>query len=186
MAKDPAITEAQQKMVKAEEALQRELGQIRAGRANASILNRVTVDYYGAPTPVNQLATITIPEARVLMITPYDKSALKEVERAILASDLGLSPANDGTVIRLVIPQLTQERREELAKDVKKQTEEAKIAVRNVRRDAIENMRKREKSNDLTADDLHELEEETQKITNVATKKLDEIAAAKEKEILAD
>ncbi|MFC6170097.1 ribosome recycling factor [Loigolactobacillus jiayinensis] len=186
MAKDPAITEAQQKMVKAEEALQRELGQIRAGRANASILNRVTVDYYGAPTPVNQLATITIPEARVLMITPYDKSALKEVERAILASDLGLSPANDGTVIRLVIPQLTQERREELAKDVKKQTEEAKIAVRNVRRDAIENMRKREKSNDLTADDLHELEEETQKITNAATKKLDEIAAAKEKEILAD
>ncbi|ATO43697.1 ribosome recycling factor [Loigolactobacillus coryniformis] len=186
MAQDPAIVEAQQKMVKAEEALQRELGQIRAGRANASILNRVTVDYYGAPTPVNQLATITIPEARVLMITPYDKSTLKEIERAILASDLGLSPANDGTVIRLVIPQLTQDRREELAKNVKKQTEEAKIAIRNIRRDAIENMRRREKNNELTEDDLHELEEETQKITNAATKKLDEIAATKEKEILTD
>ncbi|MFD0897377.1 ribosome recycling factor [Loigolactobacillus binensis] len=186
MAKDPAITEAQTKMVKAEEALQRELGQIRAGRANASILTRVTVDYYGAPTPVNQLATVTIPEARVLMITPYDKSTLKEIERAILASDLGLSPANDGTVIRLVIPQLTQERRGELAKEVKKQAEQAKVAIRNVRREAIDDLRKREKSNELTEDDLHELEDETQKITNAATKKLDEIAATKEKEILSD
>lgn len=186
MAKDATIKEAQEKMGKAEQALQRELGQIRAGRANASLLNRVNVEYYGVPTPINQLATITIPEARVLMITPYDKSTLKEIERSLLASDLGLTPANDGSVIRLVIPQLTQDRREELAKNVKKEAETAKVAVRNVRRDAIDDLRKREKNNDLTEDDLHNLENEVQKVTDTATKKIDEIATAKDKEIMDD
>lgn len=186
MAKDVTIKEAQVKMGKAEQALQRELGQIRAGRANASLLNRVNVEYYGVPTPINQLATITIPEARVLMVTPYDKSTLKEIERALLASGLGLTPANDGSVIRLVIPQLTQDRREELAKNVKKEAETAKVAVRNVRRDAIDELRKREKNNDLTEDDLHNLEDEVQKVTDTATNKIDEIAAAKDKEIMAD
>ena len=132
------MTEAKEKMKKAAQNLQRELGQIRAGRANASLLDRITVNYYGAPTPLNQMASIQIPEARVLMITPFDKSILQDVEKAIMASDIGISPTNDGNVIRLVIPQLTEERRKELAKDVKKEAENAKIAIRNIRRDAID------------------------------------------------
>ncbi|WP_191983362.1 ribosome recycling factor [Loigolactobacillus iwatensis] len=186
MASDPALVEAQKKMKNAEEALQRELGTIRAGRANAGILSRVMVDYYGVPTPLNQVATITIPEARVLMVTPYDKSSLKDIEHAILVSDLGISPANDGTAIRLVIPQLTQDRRAELAKDVKKQAENSKIVVRNARRDAMEDLRKREKANELTEDDLHGLEDQAQKLTNESTKRVDQIAADKEKEIISD
>ncbi|HAR0740916.1 TPA: ribosome recycling factor, partial [Enterococcus faecium] len=132
---DAIMTEAKEKMKKAAQNLQRELGQIRAGRANASLLDRITVNYYGAPTPLNQMASIQIPEARVLMITPFDKSILQDVEKAIMASDIGISPTNDGNVIRLVIPQLTEERRKELAKDVKKEAENAKIAIRNIRRD---------------------------------------------------
>lgn len=120
------MTEAKEKMKKAAQNLQRELGQIRAGRANASLLDRITVNYYGAPTPLNQMASIQIPEARVLMITPFDKSILQDVEKAIMASDIGISPTNDGNVIRLVIPQLTEERRKELAKDVKKEAEKCK------------------------------------------------------------
>jgi ribosome recycling factor len=135
---DAVMNEARDKMKKAQEALQRQLGQIRAGRANASLLDRITVDYYGVPTPVNQMASITIPEARVLMVTPFDKNMINDVEKAILASDIGLNPANDGNVIRLVIPQLTEERRKELAKEVKKESEGAKIAVRNIRRDAMD------------------------------------------------
>ena len=127
------MTEAKEKMKKAAQNLQRELGQIRAGRANASLLDRITVNYYGAPTPLNQMASIQIPEARVLMITPFDKSILQDVEKAIMASDIGISPTNDGNVIRLVIPQLTEERRKELAKDVKKEAENAKIAIRNIK-----------------------------------------------------
>lgn len=136
------MTEAKEKMKKAAQNLQRELGQIRAGRANASLLDRITVNYYGAPTPLNQMASIQIPEARVLMITPFDKSILQDVEKAIMASDIGISPTNDGNVIRLVIPQLTEERRKELAKDVKKEAENAKIAIRNIRRDAIDEYKK--------------------------------------------
>ena len=128
------MTEAKEKMHKAAQNLQRELGQIRAGRANASLLDRITVNYYGVPTPLNQMASIQIPEARILMITPFDKSILQDVEKAIMTSDIGISPTNDGNVIRLVIPQLTEERRKELAKDVKKEAENAKIAVRNIRR----------------------------------------------------
>ncbi|KRM72766.1 ribosome recycling factor [Lacticaseibacillus brantae] len=177
------IEHAKQTMIKTEEALSRELGNIRAGRANGSLLNRITVDYYGAPTPLNQLAAITVPEARVLMVTPYDKGALKDIEAAINMSDLGINPANDGSVIRLVIPQLTGERRKELAKEVGKYAENAKIAVRNIRRDALDSLKKQQKAAEITEDELHKFEKDVQKVTDDATKRIDEIAAAKEKEI---
>ena len=165
------IEQAKVNMGKTEESLQRELGNIRAGRANASLLNQITVDYYGAPTPLNQMAAITVPEARVLQISPYDKSSLKNIETAINASDLGINPANDGDVIRLVIPQLTGERRN------------AKIAIRNIRREGLDKLKRQEKDGDITEDELHRLEKDMQKATDDATKRIDEIAAAKEKEI---
>ncbi|MFV0558160.1 MAG: ribosome recycling factor, partial [Enterococcus sp.] len=163
---ETTIQQAQEKMQKAAESLQRELGSIRAGRANASILNRVQVVYYGAPTPLNQLASITIPEARVLLITPFDKTIIQDIEKAILSSDVGITPANDGNVIRLVIPQLTEERRKELAKEVKKEAENAKIAVRNVRRDAMDTFKKQQKDGDITEDDLRGYEKDVQKLTD--------------------
>lgn len=178
------MTEAKEKMKKAAQNLQRELGQIRAGRANASLLDRITVNYYGAPTPLNQMASIQIPEARVLMITPFDKSILQDVEKAIMASDIGISPTNDGNVIRLVIPQLTEERRKELAKDVKKEAENAKIAIRNIRRDAIDEYKKQQKNGDITEDDLRGLEKNVQTLTDNSIKEVDKIAADKEKELL--
>lgn len=178
------MTEAKEKMKKAAQNLQRELGQIRAGRANASLLERITVNYYGAPTPLNQMASIQIPEARVLMITPFDKSILQDVEKAIMASDIGISPTNDGNVIRLVIPQLTEERRKELAKDVKKEAENAKIAIRNIRRDAIDEYKKQQKNGDITEDDLRGLEKDVQTLTDNSIKEVDKIAADKEKELL--
>ncbi|MFT8457938.1 MAG: ribosome recycling factor [Liquorilactobacillus ghanensis] len=181
---DPIIKKAQERMEKAEQAFRRDLGGIRAGRANASLLDRIKVEYYGALTPLNQLAQITIPEARVLLVKPYDKTALKEIERAILASDLGISPANDGSAIRLVIPQLTEERRQELAKEVKGEAEKAKVAVRNIRRDMMEQLKKAEKNGDLTEDELHNLEEQAQKVTDAAIKEVEKIQADKEKEIL--
>ena len=181
---DQILTDAQAKMKKAEDNLQRELGQIRAGRANASLLDRISVVYYGAPTPLNQMASITIPEARVLMITPFDKSILGEIEKALLASDLGITPTNDGSVIRLVMPQLTEERRKELAKDVKKAAESAKVAVRNARRDAIETYKKQQKASEITEDDLKDAEKEVQAATDASVKQLDAIAADKEKELL--
>lgn len=178
------MTEAKEKMKKAAQNLQRELGQIRAGRANASLLDRITVNYYGAPTPLNQMASIQIPEARVLMITPFDKSILQDIEKAIMASDIGISPTNDGNVIRLVIPQLTEERRKELAKDVKKEAENAKIAIRNIRRDAIDEYKKQQKNGDITEDDLRGLEKDVQTLTDNSIKEVDKIAADKEKELL--
>lgn len=181
---DVVMNEAKDKMKKAQEALQRQLGQIRAGRANASLLDRITVDYYGVPTPVNQMASITIPEARVLMVTPFDKNMISDVEKAIMASDIGLNPANDGNVIRLVIPQLTEERRKELAKEVKKESEGAKVAVRNIRRDAMDDYKKQQKNGDLTEDDLRDLEKDIQALTDDNIKALDQIVAEKEKELL--
>lgn len=181
---DAVMNEAKDKMKKAQEALQRQLGQIRAGRANASLLDRITVDYYGVPTPVNQMASITIPEARVLMVTPFDKNMINDVEKAILASDIGLNPANDGNVIRLVIPQLTEERRKELAKEVKKESEGAKIAVRNIRRDAMDEYKKQQKNGDLTEDDLRNMEKDIQSLTDDNIKAIDSIVAEKEKELL--
>lgn len=181
---DVVMNEAKDKMKKAQEALQRQLGQIRAGRANASLLDRITVDYYGVPTPVNQMASITIPEARVLMVTPFDKNMIGDVEKAIMASDIGLNPANDGNVIRLVIPQLTEERRKELAKEVKKESEGAKVAVRNIRRDAMDDYKKQQKNGDLTEDDLRDLEKDIQALTDDNIKALDQIVAEKERELL--
>ena len=174
----------EEKMEKSCAALDSELSTIRAGRANPHVLDKLTVNYYGAPTPLNQMASIQIPEARVLMITPFDKSILQDVEKAIMASDIGISPTNDGNVIRLIIPQLTEERRKELAKDVKKEAENAKIAVRNIRRDAIDEYKKQQKNGDITEDDLRGLEKEVQKLTDESIKEVDKIASDKEQELL--
>lgn len=178
------VNDAKNRMEKAGEALSRDLASIRAGRANASLLNRVTADYYGTETPINQLASITIPEPRVLLVTPYDKSTLQAIEQGILVADLGINPANDGTAIRLVIPQLTEERRKELAKDVKAEAEKAKVAVRNIRRDVMDDLKKGHKSGDFNDDEFHDLEDEVQKVTDAGIKNLDQIAADKEKELL--
>ncbi|WP_042456375.1 ribosome recycling factor [Neobacillus dielmonensis] len=178
------INQAKERMTKAIQAYTRELATIRAGRASASLLDRITIDYYGAPTPVNQLAGITTPEARLLVIQPYDKSVLGEIEKAILKSDLGLNPTNDGSVIRLAIPQLTEERRKELVKLVKKESEEAKIAVRNIRRDANDDLKKLEKSGEITEDALRGFSDDIQKLTDEHINKIDQITKDKEKEIM--
>ena len=173
-----------ERMKKAEAALERELGAIRAGVANASLLNRIEVEYYGTMTPVTQLASVNIPEARMLTITPYDKSILPNLERAIHQSDIGISPTNDGTLIRLVIPALTEERRKELAKMVGKDTENAKVAVRNVRRDAMDELKKAEKNSEITEDELHMNEKKVQELTDESIKRINTIAENKEKELL--
>lgn len=178
------LNKAKERMSKAQDALARELGAIRAGRANASLVDRISVDYYGATTPINQLAQISVPEARMLMITPYDKSILKDMERAILQSDIGITPSNDGNVIRLVIPALTEERRRDLAKEVKKVVEVSKVAVRNIRRDAIDELKKKEKAKEMTEDDLRDSEKKVQDLTDKATKAMDNLASEKEKELL--
>lgn len=178
------ITTAKEKMQKSEQALRRELAHIRAGRANASLLDRIQVEYYGVPTPVNQMAQISIPEARVLMITPFDKTTLKDIERAILESDLGINPTNDGNVIRLVIPQLTEERRKELAKEVKKIAEQGKVSVRHIRRDVMNALKKMEKDSEITEDELRSYEKDVQNLTDASIKEMDAIAAEKEKELL--
>ncbi|GLB59316.1 ribosome recycling factor [Cytobacillus sp. NCCP-133] len=179
------IAGAKERMTKAISAYSRELASIRAGKANASLLDRITVDYYGAPTPINQLAGVSVPEARLLIITPYDKSILGEIEKAVLKSDIGLNPSNDGSVIRLAIPQLTEERRKELVKVVKKESEEAKVAIRNVRRDANEDLKKLEKNGEITEDDLRGYSDDIQKLTDEHISKIDDITKEKEKEILA-
>lgn len=178
------IKDTKARMKQSEQAYIRELGTIRAGRANPSLLNRVNVDYYGAPTPLNQLAQISVPEPRVLLITPYDKSALGNIEKAINQSDIGIPPSNDGNVIRLIVPALTEERRRDIAKQVGKEAENAKIGVRNIRRDAMDSLKKAEKSGDLTEDDLRQYEEEVQKLTDGSVKEIDKLSAEKEKEII--
>jgi ribosome recycling factor len=178
------IDQAKDKMEKAVQAFGRELATIRAGRANASLLDKVTVDYYGAPTPLNQLASISVPEARLLVIQPYDKSVINDIEKGILKSDLGLTPSNDGSVIRITIPPLTEERRRELAKLVKKYSEDAKVAVRNVRRDANDDLKKLEKNGDITEDELRGYIDDIQKITDDFVNKIDKITKEKEKEIM--
>lgn len=172
------------KMNNAIQAYSRELASIRAGRANPSILDKLTVDYYGAPTPINQVAGVSVPEARMIMITPYDKSVLGDIEKAILKSDLGLSPSNDGSVIRLAIPALTEERRRDLVKQVKKEAEEAKVAIRNVRRDANDEFKKLQKKSEITEDDLRGYSDDVQKLTDTNITKIDELAKDKEKEIM--
>ncbi|MDR1521673.1 MAG: ribosome recycling factor [Streptococcaceae bacterium] len=178
------IPKIKDKMQKAMENLNREFGQIRVGRANASLLDRIYVDYYGVSTPLNQVAGIQVPEARLLLITPFDKTGLKDIEQALNASNLGLTPMNDGNVIRLEIPQLTRERRKELAKEVKKIAENSKITVRNIRKEAMNEAKKQEKNAELTEDDLYDLEKDIQKVTDDAVKKIDQITTEKEKELL--
>ncbi|AYW50935.1 ribosome recycling factor [Tetragenococcus halophilus] len=181
---DKVFQQAKENMEKATDNLQYQLGQIRAGRANASLLDRVNVVYYGVPTPLNQLASITIPEARVLMIKPFDKTMLAEIEKSILASDVGITPTNDGSVVRLVIPQLTEERRKELAKEVGKDAETAKVSVRNARREAMDEYKKQEKNSDITEDDLRTAENDMQDLTDQYTKKIEDISSDKENELL--
>lgn len=178
------ITETTTKMDNAIQAFSRELSSIRAGRANPSILNKLTVDYYGSPTPINQVAGVSVPEARLIMITPYDKSLLSDIEKAIMKSDLGLSPSSDGNVIRLAIPALTEERRKDLVKQVKKDAEEAKVGIRNIRRDANDEFKKLEKKGEITEDDLRGYSDDVQKLTDANITKIDEIAKDKEKEIM--
>ena len=175
---------AKTKMGKTVSALQSEYGAIRAGRANPQVLDRVTVDYYGTPTPVGQLASISVSEARVLTIQPWDKSVLKGIEKAIQTSDIGINPQNDGSVIRLTFPPLTEDRRKELAKDIQKIAENSKVAVRSIRRDAIEKLKAMKKNSEITEDDLKDSEKEIQKITDGFVKEVEDLAAAKEKEIL--
>ncbi|BBN98686.1 ribosome recycling factor [Sporolactobacillus terrae] len=184
MAQTELFKDAQERMGKAVKAFQRELVTVRAGRANPSLLNKVTVEYYGAETPLNQVASITVPEARLLLIQPYDRTALPNIEKGILKSDLGITPTNDGQVIRIAIPPLTEERRADLVKLVRKMAEEAKIAVRNVRRDANDQVKKMAKNNELTKDDVHEAEDDIQKLTNETIKAIDQLAADKEKEMM--
>ncbi|MCK8488634.1 ribosome recycling factor [Paenibacillus sp. MBLB2552] len=174
---------AEDRMDKAIQALKRDLATLRAGRATPSLLDRVQVDYYGSPTPINQLANINTPDSRTLMIQPWDKSSLAEIERAIQKSDLGLTPANDGTMIRLSIPALTEERRVELVKMTKKFGEEAKVAIRNIRRDANDDIKKLEKT-DISEDESRRHQEDIQKTTDKFIAEVDKVLAAKEKEIM--
>ncbi len=177
------MKEAEKKMQKAADALVRDLTQVRAGRANPAILDRVTVEYYGAPTPLAQVGTISVPEARMIVIQPWDTTILGDIEKAINAADIGIHPNNDGKVIRLNFPPLDGERRKELVKEVSKRGEEAKVAVRGVRRDAIERFKKQKKAGEVTEDGLLDLEDDIQKMTDKFIKKIDEIVNEKENEI---
>ena len=181
---DQLIKDTRNRMEKTEESFKRELQTVRAGHANPSLLNHITVEYYGAQTPLNQIAQITVPEARLMMVKPYDKSSLGDIEKAIASSDIGINPNNDGEVIRLSIPALTEERRKEIAKRVGTYEENAKIAIRNIRRDAMDQLKSDEKTGDLTEDDLHFYEDEVQEITDGSIAHIEEIAKGKEAEIL--
>lgn len=184
MATKKIFQDTEEKMKKAMESLKKELGNIRAGRATPAMLERISVDYYGTPTPVNQVANISVPEPRMLVIQPWEKSMLGVIEKAILKSDLGITPNNDGAVIRLNIPQLTQQRRTELVKVTKKSVEEAKVAVRNLRRDANEALKKLEKDKTISVDDNKRAQEEIQKLTDKYIKEAERISEVKEKEIM--
>ncbi len=175
---------AEEKMGKTVSVLGHEFSSIRAGRANASVLDKVRVDYYGTPTPINQMAAIAVAEARILTIQPWDTSTLHAIEKAIMSSDIGINPQNDGRIIRLVFPQLTEERRRDLCKDVKKLAEDARIAIRSIRRDCIDKVKKMEKASEITEDDLKTAEKKLQDITDRFVKEVDKAAEAKEKEIM--
>lgn len=175
---------AKTKMGKTVSVLKGDYAAIRAGRANPQVLDKLTVDYYGTPTPINQLASVAATEARVLTVQPWDKSVLKAIEKAIQTSDIGINPQNDGSVIRLTFPPLTEDRRKELAKDVQKMGESAKVAIRSIRRDAIEKLKAMKKNSEITEDDLKDGEKEVQKITDGFIEEIEKIADAKEKEIM--
>ncbi|MCI8949705.1 MAG: ribosome recycling factor [Lachnospiraceae bacterium] len=172
------------KMNKTLDNLAGEYGTIRAGRANPHVLDRIRVDYYGTPTPIQQVGNVSVPEPRMLLIQPWDKTQLKAIEKAILTSDLGINPTNDGSVIRLMFPELTEERRKDLAKDVKKKGENAKVAIRNIRRDANDAFKKMEKANEISEDDLEEATDKIQKLTDKMIEKVDKAIESKTKEIM--
>ncbi len=178
-------TEIKEKMTKTIDNLTEKLSEVRAGRANPSILNKVKIDYYGTPTPINQVAGISVPEARMIMIQPWDVSILKEIEKAILASEIGINPNNDGKVIRLVFPELTEERRKELVKDIRKIAEESKVAVRAIRRDGMDEAKEMEKESLITEDDLKRAEDQIQKLTDKKIAEIDEMTDKKENEIMS-
>ena len=172
------------KMQKTVANLEGELATIRAGRANPNVLNKLTVDYYGMQTPIQQVANISVPEARMIQIQPWEKSLIKEIEKAIMTSDIGINPTDDGRNLRLVFPQLTEERRRDLVKDIKKMGEEGKVAVRNIRRDAIEKFKQMQKKSEITEDDLKDLTDEIQKVTDAKIKAVDDAVKNKENEIM--
>lgn len=178
------LKKAEETMTRRVDHMRKEYSEIRAGRANPAVLDKVKVDYYGAPTPVNQLAAVSVTEARTLTIQPWDASVLRQIEKAIQTSDIGINPMNDGKIIRLVFPPLTEDRRKEIVKDVQKIAEETKVQVRNVRRDVIDKLKAMKKSGELTEDDLKHGEKKAQDLTDKFTKEIDSISAAKQKEIL--
>ena len=178
------LKKAEERMGRRYDHMCREYSEIRAGRANPAVLDKVKVDYYGSPTPVNQLAAVSVTEARTLTIQPWDTSILRQIEKAIQKSDIGINPNNDGKIIRLIFPPLTEERRKLIVKDVQKVAEDTKVQVRNVRRETIEKLKAMKKSGDLTEDDLKTAEKKMQKLTDSFTKKIDEASAAKQKEVL--
>ena len=181
---NPKCEQYKAKMEKTIDVMKSEFNTIRAGRANAAVLDKITVDYYGAPTPIQQIASISTPEPRMLAIQPWDSSALKLIENAILASDLGINPTNDGKVIRLLFPQLTEERRRDLSKEVRNMAEGGKVAIRNIRRDAIDTFKKAQKASEITEDDLKGLEKDMQDLTDKYVKEVDVESAKKEKELM--
>ena len=178
-------TNLKEKMEKAINAYNERLAEVRAGRANPAILNKVKIDYYGTPTPINQVAGVSVPEARLIVIQPWDASILKEIEKAILAADIGINPNNDGKVIRLAFPELNEDRRKELVKDIKKMAEEAKVVIRNIRRDGIDEAKASQKDGDMTEDELKQAENEIQKITDKSIEEIDNILEKKEKDIMS-
>ncbi len=180
---DDRLKPYEEKMQKSYDFLVNDLGTIRAGRANPHVLDKIKVDYYGTPTPIQQVGNITVPEARVLQIAPWEKSLIKEIEKAIMASDVGITPTNDGSLIRLVFPELTEERRKELVKDIKKRGEDNKVAIRNTRRDGNDALKKLAKT-EVSEDEMKELEEKLQKLTDKFIKDVDKLVEEKSKEIL--
>ena len=178
-------TNIEERMKKTISVYEENLSEIRAGRANPAILNKITVDYYGTATPINQVAGISVPEARLIVIQPWDGSVLKEIERAILASDIGITPNNDGKVIRLNFPELNEERRKELVKDIRKMAEEAKVAIRSIRREGIDKAKAEQKEGTITEDELKQAENEIQKITDKNIEEIDKILETKEKEVMS-
>ncbi len=179
------LNHIEEKMNKTISVLQENFAEVRAGRANPAILNKIRVDYYGTPTPINQVAGISVPEARLIVIQPWDTSLLKEIEKEILKAEIGINPNNDGKVIRLAFPELNEERRKELVKEIKKTAEESKVSIRSIRREAIDEAKKMQKDNQMTEDELKGAEDKIQKLTDSKTAEIDKILAEKEKEIMS-
>ncbi len=179
------FTNIEERMMKTISVFEENLSEIRAGRANPAILNKISIDYYGTPTPINQVAGISVPEARLIVIQPWDVSILKEIEKEILKSDIGINPNNDGKVIRLAFPELNEERRKDIVKEVRKMAEEAKVAVRAVRRDGIDDAKAKQKNSDISEDDLKLAEDNIQKLTDKYVAEIDKILEAKEKEVMS-